>query len=205
MSLPQITIEARKGASADIALRIETSVKKFVAISAMTNTAPMQVTATAHNVPDQWAVAIIDATGLTELNAVDPNDIQDDEFHEVTVIDADTLEFNGISAASFGVYATAGHIVYFLPLDLSVYTGARMDIKRKVGGAVELALDTASGTLDIDAPTNTLFIRLDATALDALSVREYVFDIELIRSSGVDAICSAESVFEVLPEITTSP
>lgn len=204
MSLPQITVEARKGASETITFRIETSIKKFVAISAMTNTAPMRVTATAHHVPDQWFVAIIDAIGLTDLNAADSNDIQDDEFHQVTVIDANTLEFNGISAASFGVYATSGYIVCYEPLDLSGYTSARMDIKRKVGGAVELSLSTTAGTMSIDAATSTVSITLDETHLSALSARDYVFDIELIRVGGIDAICSADSVFTVLPEVTTS-
>lgn len=204
MSLPKITVEARKGASETITFRIETSVKKFIGISAMTNTAPMRVTATAHQVPDQWSVAIIDATGLTDLNAADSNDIQDDEFHQVTVINANTLEFNGISAASFGVYATSGYVVYHEPMDLSPYTSARADIKRKVGGPVELTLSTTAGTMEIDAVARTVSFVLSETDLASLDVRDYVFDIELVGPSVVDAICSADSVFTVLPEVTTS-
>ena len=41
-------------------------------------------------------------------------------------------------------------------------------------------------------------------SLDAVPARDYVFDIELVHATAVDAICSAESVLTVLPEVTTS-
>lgn len=202
--LPKLKLSARIGASADIALRIETSVLRFVAISGMSRNAPLRVTAANHGIPDLWYAAIIDARGMTEMNAVDPNKIRESEFHQITVIDADTVDFMEVSSASFKAYAGGGYLAYYVPMDLSGYTSARMDIKRRVGGAVELALNTTDGTLEIEASTHSVWIRLDDTALDALQSREYVFDIELIRADGVDVLCSAESVFDVLPEVTTS-
>ena len=203
-TLPKLTIHARLGASADIALRLETSVLKFVAIAGMSKTAPLRVTAPSHGIPDMWYVAVIDSRGMTEMNAADSNKIRESEFHQIMVIDANTVDFMEISSASFKTYTGGGYLAYYEPIDLTGYTSARMDIKRRVGGDVELSLNTANGTLEIEASTHSVWIRLDDTDLAALPAREYVFDIELIRAGGIDAICSADSVFKVLPEVTTS-
>lgn len=202
--LPQLLVSVRKGADADIALRLETSILKFSAISAMTQSAPLRVTSTGHGLLDQWHAAIVDAQGMTELNAVESNAIMDSEFHQISVVDANTVEFNGISSAGFSSYTSGGHLAYYEPMGLSGYTSARADIKTRVGGDVALALNTDDGTLEIDAASGTLFIRLDEGSLSALPALEYFFDVELVGPGVVDAICSAESVFEVLPEVTTS-
>jgi hypothetical protein len=55
--LPTLRVSVRKGASADIALRLETSILKFSAISAMTQSAPLRVTSTGHGLLDQWHAA----------------------------------------------------------------------------------------------------------------------------------------------------
>lgn len=202
--LPKLTVQARIGASTDAAIRLETSELRFIAITGMAKTAPLRVTAPSHGIPDLWYAAVIDARGMTEMNAVDSNKIRESEFHQVTVIDTNTVDFMDISSASFSTYTGGGYLAFYVPMDLTVYTSARMDVKRRVGGDVELALNTTDGTLEIEASTSSVWIRLDDTALAALPAREYVFDIELISATAVDAICSAESVFEVLPEVTTS-
>ena len=202
--LPKLTVQARSGASTDAAIRLETSELRFIAITGMAKTAPLRVTAPSHGIPDLWYAAVIDARGMTEMNAADSNKIRESEFHQITVVDANTVDFMDISSSSFSAYTGGGYLAFYVPMDLTGYTSARMDVKRRVGGDVELALNTTDGTLEIEAASNTVWIRLDDTALAALPAREYVFDIELISATAVDAICSAESVFEVLPEVTTS-
>jgi len=204
MPLPKIKLSVRKGANADIPLRIETGSLSFAAITAMAKSAPLRVTAPAHGVPDGWYVAIIDAKGMTSLNAADSNDIRDTEFHRVTWIDADTLDFDDISSANFKPYTSGGYLAFYAPMDLSAYTSARMDLKLRVGGDVILALSTTAGTLEIDAATSTVWIRLTDADLEAISSRDYVTDIELVHATAVDAICSADSAMSVLPEVTTS-
>lgn len=203
-TLQKLKLSVRKGASANIPLRLETGTLSFAAISAMAKSAPLRVTAPGHNIPDGWHVAIVDAKGMTELNAADSNSIRDSEFHRVTWIDADTVDFDGISAANFRTYTSGGYLAFYAPMSLASYTSARMDIKTRVGGDVILALNTTGGTLEIDAATSTVWIRLDDASLDAVAARDYVFDLELVSASAVDAICSADSVLEVLPEVTTS-
>jgi hypothetical protein len=202
--LSRLRLTVRRGASADIALRLETSAKKFAAITGMSKTAPLRVTAAGHGIPDMWYAAVIDARGMVEMNAADSNKIRESEFHQVDVIDANTVDFTGLSAAGFKTYTGGGHLAYYAPMDLTGYTSARMDIKRRVGGDVELALNTENGTLEIDSSTHSVWIRLNDTHLAALPAMEYVFDIELVSATAVDAICSADSVLDVLPEVTTS-
>ncbi|HNG55298.1 MAG TPA: hypothetical protein PLR85_18075 [Nitrospira sp.] len=202
--LSRLRLTVRRGASADIALRLETSAKKFAAITGMSKTAPLRVTAAGHGIPDMWYAAVIDARGMVEMNAADSNKIRESEFHQVAVIDANTVDFTGLSAAGFKTYTGGGHLAYYAPMDLTGYTSARMDIKRRVGGDVELALNTENGTLEIDSSTHSVWIRLNDTHLAALPAMEYVFDIELVSATAVDAICSADSVLDVLPEVTTS-
>lgn len=202
--LPKIKLSVRKGASANLPLRLETGTLSFAAISAMAKSAPLRVTAPGHNIPDGWYVAIVDAKGMTELNAADSNSIRDHEFHRVTWIDANMVDFDGISSAGFKNYTSGGYLAFYAPMGLASYTSARMDIKTRIGGDVILALNTAGGTLEIEAATSTVWIRLDDTSLDAVAARDYVFDLELVSASAVDAICSADSVLEVLPEVTTS-
>lgn len=202
--LPKLTVQARLGASTDAALRLETGELRFVAISGMSKTAPLRVTATSHGIPDLWYAAVVDARGMTEMNADDSNKLRDSDFRQLTVIDANTVDFLEVSSASFKTYTGGGYLAFYVPMDLSGHTSARMDIKRRVGGDIELALNTTDGTLEIEAAANTVWIRLSAADIAALPAREYVFDIELISATAIDAICSAESVFEVLPEVTTS-
>jgi len=180
MKLPKLKLSVRKGASADIPLRLETGALSFAAISAMSKSAPLRVTATGHNIPDGWYVAIVDAQGMDELNAADSNDISDSEFHRVTWIDGNTVDFDWISSAGFKTYTSGGYLAFYAPMSLSSYTSARMDIKTRVGGDVILALNTTDGTLEIDAATSTVWIRLPDDALDTVSARDYVFDIELV-------------------------
>ena len=203
-SLQKIKLSVRKGANADIPLRLETGTMSFAAISAMAKSAPLRVTATGHNVLDGWSVAIVDAQGMNELNSADSNDISDSEFHRVTWIDANTVDFDGISSAGFTAYTSGGYLAFYAPMSLASYTSARMDVKTRVGGDVILALSTTAGTIEIEAETSTVWIRLPDDALDTVSARDYVFDIELVSATAVDAICSADSVLTVLQEVTTS-
>jgi len=91
--------------------------------------------------------------------------------------------------------------------DWSGYASGRMDVKARVGGDVLLTRNTVNGGLFIDSATSSVFVRLAPTTLSAasLTAKDYVFDIELVTAGGaVDALCSADSVFSVQPEVTTS-
>jgi hypothetical protein len=203
VSLPNLRLSVRIGASADIPIRIESDLLQFAPVTAMTKTAPLRVTAPSHGIPPGWRAAIVGARGMTEMN-VSWDTLSIADLRSVSAIDADTVDFDEVCAIGFGTYTSGGAIAFYAPKSLSAYTGARMDIKRRVGGDVEVSLNTTAGTLEIDTTNSAVWIRLGESTLASVDARDYVFDIELIRPGGVDAICSAESVITVCPEVTTT-
>jgi hypothetical protein len=206
-TLPKLTLSPRLGATHETALRISSQTMLYAQISGMAQSAPLEVTATAHGIPDGWQVAVIGAKGMTELNAADPNDIKASEYHRCTVIDVDTVTIDGISSERFKAYQSGGHLAFRAPADLSGYASGRMDVKAKVGGDILLTRNTTNGGMFIDSATSSVFVRLAPTTISGanLTAKDYVFDIELVTAGGaVDALCSADSVFSVQPEVTTS-
>ena len=203
-TLPALKVEVRLGASADIPIRVETSNLTFALIASIAKSAPVRVVTTnPHGIPDGWRAAIVDAKGMTELNS---EKVSDRDLITVTVVDATTLDLDGISSLSFRTHtANTGAVAFYAPKDLSAYTSANMDVKKKVGAEAVANFNTIDGTLEIDAPASAVWLRIDASDLSELSAEDYVFDIELTRPDGIDAICSAESVFTVVPEVTTTP
>ena len=203
-TLSTLKIEVRLGASADIPIRVETGSLTFAPIASIAKSAPVRVVTTdPHGIHDGWRAAIVDAKGMTELNA---DTVSDRDLTKVTVIDATTLDLDGISSLSFRTHtANTGAVAFYAPKDLSAYTSANMDLKKRIGGVVEANFSTTAGTLEIDVATNAVWLRLADTDTALLSARDYVFDIELTRPTGIDAICSADSIFTVFPEVTTTP
>ena len=201
MSLNKLKLPSmRLGSSADIQIRIETDEIVFALIASISRSAPARVvTQAAHGLLDGWRASVIDAKGMVAINDVRPT--------SVSVVDTTTIDLDGVSTLGMSAHtADSGALKWYAPKDLSGYTGARMDLKRAVGATAVLSLHTDDGTLEIDAASSSVWIRLPATALSDAGVppRDYYFDIELIRADGVDAICAATSTVTVLPEITTS-
>lgn len=190
----------RLGASTDIQIRVETDEVRFAPISSISRSAPARVvTQEAHGLLDGWRASVVDAKGMVAINDVRPT--------SVSVVDTTTIDLDGVSTLGMSAHtADSGALKWYAPKDLSGYTGARMDLKRAVGDTAVLSLHTDDGTLEIDAASSSVWVRLPETALSdaGVSARDYYFDIELIRADGVDAICAATSVATVLPEITTS-
>lgn len=192
----------RKGDTVRIPLRIETDLMTWAPITAITQTAPVQITAVAHGLPEEWKAAVVGVRGMKEINA-DSLELSS-AFKRATVVDVDTVEFNHIDASVFKPYVSGGHLVYYTPLDLTIYTEARMEVKDKVGGTQLAMFSTDDTTLELDNVNRTLWINMPATDSAALDFTQGVFDIELITGGGdVRAICSAESTLKVLPEVTT--
>ncbi len=203
-TLSTLKIEIRLGASADIPIRIETGNLVFAAIASIAKSAPVRVvTQAAHGIPDGWRAAIVDAKGMTELNV---DAVHDRDLQKITVVDSTTITFDEISSLSFRTHtANTGAVAFYEPKDLSSYTSASMDVKKRVGGDVEVNFNTTDGTLEIDTATNAVWLRSTDVDIANLTPRDYVFDIELTRPTGIDAICAADSVLTVLPQVTTTP
>lgn len=202
-NLPKLKLFARIGASADIPIRVESSVLQFAQITAMARTAPLRVTAPDHGIPHGWRAAVVGAVGMTDMN-VAWDELRPSVMRQVSVIDANTVDFDGVCATGFGTYKSGGVIAFYQPKSLSDYTGARMDIKRNVAGSTMATLSTDDGTIEIDVPHNSVWLHVHPGSFLSIAPSDYVFDIELISAGNVIALCSADSTISILPEVTTS-
>jgi len=212
MILQKLSLEVRRGATNDVPIRVESSKWGYASISAMSQSAPLRVTAAGHGIPDGWRAAVMNATGgMTSLNATS-NPPRDSDLRPVVRVDADTVEFNAVNAAGLKAYAGGGQLAFRVPVDLSAYTHARMEVKTEVGGD-RLALfataggvsEATDGALEIDVANDALRLQLTPAQAALLVFDSGVFDIELIRANGdVRPLCTADSEFVVLPETTTA-
>lgn len=199
----------RLGASVDIPIRVETDSLSFAAIASISRAAPSRIVTTApHGILDGWRCAVVDAKGMTEINAASSSHpISDKDLHVVSVVDTTTLDLVGVSSLSFRAHtANTGTLAFYAPKDLTGYTAARMDVKTSADDVDPLiTFHTDDGTLEIDTVNGALWLRLlpDTLSTALIEVGEYVTDIEMIRADGVDALC-ATSPFVVVEEVTTS-
>jgi hypothetical protein len=169
-------------------------------ITAIAQSAPARLTVPAHGVVDGWRVAVVDAKGMTELNArKNPPALSD--FHRVNAVDSNTLDLRSVSSASFKPYRSGGYIAYYTPADLTSYT-ARMTIKNKIGGTVYTQLSTTGGTIVLDPTLRTITLSLTAETTAALTFTKGVYDLEMVSPTDVVTAILYGSV-SLTKEVTT--
>lgn len=128
-----------------------------------------------HGLPGNWLAWVGGTAGMQGLNRA-----QRERPHRVTVLDADTLEINALSA--FGLTPSGGQLIYKPPVDLA---GARvrMQIRSAIGGPLLLELSTENGGLEITGP-GTIERTLSATETAILTWTEGVYDLEVEYADG---------------------
>ena len=139
------------------------------------------VTPGPHGIPDGWRVAVVDAKGMTELNAVE-NPPRARDMRVATVVSATEVEFNEISSAAFRPYAGGGFLKWYAPRDLTGYT-ARMEI-RDAAGQVLTTLTTENAGIVLDSAEHMIDLLLSAAATAVLALGDCTFDLEMISSTG---------------------
>ena len=170
----------------------EPIVRKAITAISLASGAP-RLTVADHGAPDGARGFVFGALGMKQINAVN-NPPRDSDYRRMTVIDANTIEFNEVTPAddngkTWPAYTSGGFLQFNTPQSLSGYT-ARMDIKDKVGGTVIASSEVADTPLDIidivvsdTDKTVTLSIAAEDTA--ALTARSGVADLELVSPGGV--------------------
>jgi len=122
MSTPaRINFKIYQGTTFNEVLRWESSVKTYVPITGITKSAPLVVTAPAHNIPLEWRVKFTNISGMTDLN-------NNDTYYQVTSKTTDTITINSVNSLGFKEYTSGGVVEYNTPIDLTGFT-ARMQIR----------------------------------------------------------------------------
>jgi hypothetical protein len=146
-------ISLTRGSTNALTILWEVPPIKYVPITSITQTAPVRITAESHGIPDGWRAVVVSAGGMREINAPNPAKIRDEDYHQVTVIDANTIEFNDVNAAGFRAYTAGGYLQYNTPKDLTGFS-ARMSVRSK-RGVENLLVCTAAGTSGAVKPTGS--------------------------------------------------
>lgn len=196
MSALDITLKQGKTFSRVFRWGAEPSV--FAPITAITKAGQALVTAVAHGLPPEWAVAVVSVQGMTEINC--PNGgARASDYTRAQTVDANTVRLPDVNSAEFTEYLSGGYLRYFTPKDLAGYT-ARMKIKSRPGGTEYVSLVSPVGiVLDNAAKTITVTITAAATAL--LTFKNAVYDLELESAGGVVTEIASGAV-ELVKEIT---
>lgn len=187
-------------------LRWEAPPIVYKAITAITQTAPVQITSTGHGIPGGWRVAVVSVKGMTAINAAN-SPPKEKDYHVATVIDANTISLNDVNAADYKAYTSGGYLQFNTPVDMTGYT-ARMQIKDKVGGTVLASTEAADTpkdilTVSIDNPNKTITLLVSATDTAAVTWKKGVYDLELVSSGGVVTALLTGTI-SVTKEVTTT-
>lgn len=200
-----LDLAIRQGSTFTQVLRWETEPFLTAAITAIDPIASVRIhTAAPHGIPNGWRVAVV-GSGVSQLDAKNnpPQPDNKKDMRRATVIDADTIEFNGLSAVDFDAYASGGFLMWYTPQDLAGYI-ARMKVKDKVGGTEYLELTTGSGGgIELDNTGKAIVLSLSATVTEQIaSWKKAVYDLELESPTGI-VTALFEGAITVSPEITT--
>lgn len=149
---------------------------------------PPRLTVTGHGIPDGWKVAVTRVGGMKQINAED-SPPGDDDYHEIRVIDANTIEFNNMDATGFSAYTSGGFLQFHTPQGLTGYT-ARMDVKDKINGTVLFSSQAANDPLDIialavDVANFKTTMTIEATDTAAITAKAGVTNLEMVSPTGV--------------------
>lgn len=170
-----IRISITRGSTVEIPIRMESGVLAYKDITGVPETAPLRLTVEAHGVLPHWRGVIANARGLDEGLCWDATP-SDRDMRRIDVIDENTVEFNGINASDWTPYCSGGHLVFWVPVDLSVYSAGTMVVHDKNTRAL-----LAEYPLVVDADNGTLWLRMTTVESAAIGFDSAVFSILGVR------------------------
>lgn len=178
----KLDIQIRQGSTFTLPVMWELDTLVYKPITAVAQSAPVRLTVPGHGIPPGWMAAVANVKGPTALNAQN-NPPKDNEFAPVTVIDADTVEFNKVNGAAFKAYAGGGQLVYYAPGDLTDLTDVRMQIRTKIDGPVLHELTLNDG-IELDFAKSRIEITIPATDTELMTFKAGVYDLEVEKTDG---------------------
>lgn len=152
-----------------------------------------RLTVPGHGLTNGWRAAPFGVVGMKQINAANTPP-RDSDFRECTVIDANTVEFNGLipvdeSGREWPAYVSGGFLTYYTPMDLASYT-PEVVIKDKIGGTVLLSSRASDAPLNLltaskDNTTKIVAVTIPADVAAAITWKKAVWEVEM-RASASD-------------------
>lgn len=181
----ELDIELVQGDTFQRVIRWETQPFVYKAITNISLSAPMIVTAVAHGLTNGWRAAVVSVLGMRQANAKHAPPRTSD-YRRVTVIDTDTVAFNDVNSAEFDAYESGGYLQSYTAVDLAGYT-ARMTIKDRIGGTSLTVLTSGApdNRIVIDAAGKTTTLTITATDTASFAWTKGIYDLELVSPTGI--------------------
>lgn len=196
----KINFTIQQGETWEQIIRWEQASFVYKQITNISVAAPVRITAPGHELLEGWRFAVSNVVGMVEINAKsEPPD--DSEYHVAKIIDTDIVEINALNGIGFKPRTSGGIIRYRPPEDLSVYTGARMHLRRNARAASPyFALTTEDGQIVIDNAAKTITLRLSDEETEAFTFTKAYYDLEMLR--GGDVVIPMSGIVTVSKNMT---
>lgn len=175
-------LEFKQGKTYLHEVRVEEKPVIYKPITGITNDAPVRIKAIAHGLIGGWPAAVTNVKGMVEINA-EANNLKESDYHPVTVIDVDHIEFNDVNAAGFKKYVSGGVLQYNTPTDLAGCL-ARLVIRDKVGGTELFRLDNQNGRIVLNNTSKTVTLKVSASDTALMAFKKGVYELELETPTG---------------------
>ena len=202
MAATKLKLVIRQGETFQRVIRWEVKPIVYKPITAITQAAPAVATVLSHGLASGWRAAILSVLGMTEINTLNTPP-RDSDFHQVTVVDPNTVSFNDINSAGYTAYASGGYLMYYTPQSIAGYS-ARLTIKDRIGGTVLATCTSGSpdNRIALDNTNHTITINISAVDTAAFTFTTGVYDLELVSGAGVVTTLYSGGV-SVVKEVTT--
>lgn len=171
-----------------------------------------RLTAAGHGAPPGWRGYVTGVQGMRQINA-ENNPPRTSDYHEATVVDENTVEFNGWNPVDdngreWSAYTSGGFFKYNTPKDLSGQT-IRVKVKDRIGGTVLLSTEAADSPLNLitataDDAAKKITIEIPATATEAITWDKGVWEVETQGATGKVESIIAPSPVLVGDEVVTT-
>lgn len=203
MSAPEIPITIYRGETFEFGIMYAEGeyVSPYPVITAMPQKAPARLTVLNHGVPDGWPVRIECVRNPAELNT------PEDDWVYPKVIDADTLELNGVNAHCWKAFSGDGLLVVPKPADITGWA-CRAQVRDRPGGQLLWSWHSDPGEnpdslIIVDTVLSQFVLTMSANDSEALVWSKGVYEAEVIAPGGQVYKLTAISPIEVTREVTT--
>jgi len=151
-------------------------------ITAITQAAPVVVTAASHGLVNGWRAAVVSAGGMVALNSQNyPPKTSDLKL--ITVVDANNVQFDDINSADFVAYTSGGFLISRQAVSLAGAT-ATMNIRTapQAGTILKTLTSSPAAGIVLDDSAKTITVTFD-TAAETWDFG--YFDLEITQASAV--------------------
>lgn len=190
MADKEILIERGKLFTIVVRWETEPIIRKAITAISLATGAP-RLTIPLHGIMDGWKGEVYGVEGMKPINDIGAQ--------KLTVIDANTIELNGVTPADdngkmWPAYTAGGFVKFNTPQSLVNYAPV-IDIKDRVGGTVLLSSQSANAPLNVitataDDATKTITLRIGATDTAAIpmTIKKGIAELEMHHTTDMSDV-----------------